>query len=1816
MTYRKSCLLFLLFLPLPALQGQDCANPGPNLIPDGDFGAGTALVDPDTIYMAPFWYAYTLAPPLPGSAYTITNTTAPWAAQSGEGWITTLDNGPEADGYMMMLNGTSNATVFWERTLNLCGGAYYTLSLDAINLQHPDSALAPQPSIQIYANGDLSGDFGALPQDGQWHNLTKMIFIQPGVGDVLFELFNSNPGLPGNDFAVDNISLVRCGPDIEVRGNFENPLCPGDRVSFEIGVPLEFQGYWFQVQLSTDGGQAWADIGAPSDGTSFTVDGLPLNASFRVVMAPGEDELENFNCLIFSRQIDIVYQDFLECSDAVVSIGSECTGELGSNIFPNGGFGSGPDNILPFDPGYAPAYTYAFNPPPDDGTYTITNNTTPWGSFANGWIDIGDNSPDPEGYMMVVNASAAPGFFFADTVEVCENTTYAFSADIIAMNQPQFAGTLAQPNISFAIDGIPLFETGDVPVDSAWHTYEFTFTTAPGVTGLALALLNNASGGQGNIGNDLAIDNISLRPCGPELIISEAGAGPYCPGAAATFEASIGPGFGDTYLQWQYSTDGGLSWQDTGLPVTATTHTIPVILPGAQVRALASATEAGLESDNCRLVSNILALQFLDINTCFEFPVTAEGGLCGGQYGENSFPEGDFGSGPDVFGPELPAGTTNLIFQDTTWPNDGHYALMNFWDEDICEGFFPVPCWILPVTDNSGGPQGYGMVVNAAQGESGVFYTATIDGLCENTTYQFSADILNLNTRWFYPFNPNGSDTVILPNIDFILAPAGAPFELMQAVPALYNTGDILNDSTWNTYGFSFTTNPGVSSLTFALRNNAPGGGGNDFVLDNISFRMCGQAGISLVPICVDEPATVESIFDGGIFPSPGIQWQRSTDDGVTWVDVPGETGPTLLIPNPIAEDQYRYLLAASPDNLDSTFCRLTSEAATIIFLRQPTANTSGTICGGQAFQIGDSTFTQAGVYDVYFLAANGCDSIVTLDLQVLDSVQLSFSTAICQGETYSFQGDLLSDAGIYSEVFTAANGCDSTVVLDLVVNPVYEFNLNGSICEGESYFFEGQELSQAGDYEQAYQSQAGCDSIYRLSLSVLPILRDTVAGAICQGETYAFGNQALDMPGAYERTVPGSNGCDSIITLQLAVNPVFEFFLADTICEGEAYLFEGQQLSQPGDYRQQYQTAAGCDSTYNLSLAVLPLARSSITDAICEGQSYPFGTEQLSQQGIYERAVAGSNGCDSIITLQLIVHPNVTLVIDGLICQGETVFFDGRELSEAGTYQAFYQTQFGCDSTVEFSLAVLPILRDTLMAGICEGETYSFAGQSLSQAGAYEAMDMGSNGCDSITTLLLAVWPNEASMAFQSICEGESFEFGGQELTAAGMYQHVFSTVNGCDSLVTLELEVLPLATESLAASICEGETYLFGNQELTQAGAYERVVAGSNGCDSTITLELSLLPVYSRQVEAELCRGDVIAGLPVYSDTTIIFEGQTLAGCDSIVTFNVSVEDLSGFEITGARPLCSDFTVTLSAGNYAGYAWSTGSTLPDLVVSSPGWYSATVTSQRGCTAVDSVLIEDSAFTPEVNALSPLCAGENSGAIAVTDIEGGAPPYLYSFQDGPFADSSVFNGLPAGAYRLAIQDASGCEWEEAIELFDPPPVSAAITGFTDIALGDSTQLSVVSLGDSLVRFDWQPVTGLSCPDCPNPVARPGQSTTYIVTVENANGCPGVFQIEVRVEDSRKLYAPNAFSPNEDGRNDVFTVYPGKGVSRIISFRIFDRWGNKVFEGDDGGTGIPPRWDGAFQGQPMNPAVFAWYAEIEFVDGTTRAFEGEVSLIR
>ncbi len=292
--------------------------------------------------------------------------------------------------------------------------------------------------------------------------------------------------------------------------------------------------------------------------------------------------------------------------------GQQCEGSLGDNIFVRGSFGSGMDNIPSQDPNIAPGYQYTRTGPPSDGLYTITNNTGAWENLYQTWIRIGDNSPDPNGYMMVVNADFSPGVFYSEVVsDLCENTLYEFSADIINVVGRTVPNHIL-PSVDFILDGVALFSTGSIPQNEQWNRYGFTFRTPPGTTEMTLELRNNAPGG---IGNDLALDNISFRACGPNAFIEYDATETIflCENdnRDITFTADLGNSGYE--IQWQLSRDRGASWEDL-----LQSNNVGIIhsdfRPGTyRYRYLAAPNIANLQNFKCRTISDELEIEVLPI---------------------------------------------------------------------------------------------------------------------------------------------------------------------------------------------------------------------------------------------------------------------------------------------------------------------------------------------------------------------------------------------------------------------------------------------------------------------------------------------------------------------------------------------------------------------------------------------------------------------------------------------------------------------------------------------------------------------------------------------------------------------------------------------------------------------------------------------------------------------------------------------------------------------------------------------------------------------------------------------------------------------------------------------------------------------------------------------------------------------------------------------------------------------------------------------------------------------------------------------------
>jgi len=301
---------------------------------------------------------------------------------------------------------------------------------------------------------------------------------------------------------------------------------------------------------------------------------------------------------------------FLFCSIQQGHTQMLCDGNLGINIFSEGDFGSGPSNIITNNPGIAPGYSYqAQARSPRDGEYVITNNMVEWNFSYDSWIRIEDNSPDPDGYMMVVNASFTPGLFYEQIVDgLCENTLYEFSADIINVIRSGVAGHI-EPNVAFLIDDVVVFNTGDIPQNEMWNQYGFTFTTDVGQTSIKLSLRNNAPGG---IGNDLALDNISFRACGPSSFITAEKTLFLCEDGNEPIDLIAELMSSGQVIQWQFSRDS-ITWDDLEGENDDTTPHALYQVGSYYYRYMSAGSNTELANEKCRVISDVLEVRVLGL---------------------------------------------------------------------------------------------------------------------------------------------------------------------------------------------------------------------------------------------------------------------------------------------------------------------------------------------------------------------------------------------------------------------------------------------------------------------------------------------------------------------------------------------------------------------------------------------------------------------------------------------------------------------------------------------------------------------------------------------------------------------------------------------------------------------------------------------------------------------------------------------------------------------------------------------------------------------------------------------------------------------------------------------------------------------------------------------------------------------------------------------------------------------------------------------------------------------------------------------------
>lgn len=478
-------------------------------------------------------------------------------------------------------------------------------------------------------------------------------------------------------------------------------------------------------------------------------------------------------------------------------------------------------------------------------------------------------------------------------------------------------------------------------------------------------------------------------------------------------------------------------------------------------------------------------------------------------------------------------------------------------------------------------------------------------------------------------------------------------------------------------------------------------------------------------------------------------------------------------------------------------------------------------------------------------------------------------------------------------------------------------------------------------------------------------------------------------------------------------------------------------------------------------------------------GDYYFIDELKLTRQGLCNMDILISSPlCAGVAQLNITpqVGASYQWYKDSIALVGQTAFVYTIPRSDPdGTYQVMVKLPEGCFMSNPFDYSYTPIVYfDTVM--VCEGDVYDFLGQELVNAGDYVDTVRTRENCDSILYLHLAHLKANSLDQAVTICDGDVHTIGSSRYTVSGTYMDTLTNAQNCDSIIRTLLTVLPKRYLDLDQTICAGEQYQVGTSTYNMSGTYTDTLVAINGCDSIIRLSLS--------VEEDF---------------------------DTLITII----------------LCPDEVITVNG----------------VVYNTPGRYTEAFQSRFGCDSMITYLIQA--------ATSPISLPDD---------------YTIELGNSVFLSPDV---------NMAMIDSIWWDPNGDID-FDPQVIEQSIMPLT--------------------------------------------STHLVLHAIDIGGCIWTVSVEINVRAIRTIYVPNAFTPNDDGSNDLFHPFLSRDVDQILFMQVYHRWGGLIYEDhhislaemgtDDRG------WDGTNKGIVLPVGVYIYVIKVRFIDGYERVFKGDITLLR
>ncbi len=564
----------------------------------------------------------------------------------------------------------------------------------------------------------------------------------------------------------------------------------------------------------------------------------------------------------------------------------------------------------------------------------------------------------------------------------------------------------------------------------------------------------------------------------------------------------------------------------------------------------------------------------------------------------------------------------------------------------------------------------------------------------------------------------------------------------------------------------------------------------------------------------------------------------------------------------------------------------------------------AATLCPGESIQIGNIIFNEnnpTGSAILPDVAVCGCDSTVEVSLNFWPPAESAIAFTFCPGASLELDGMVFDEENPKGDIFypgQSANGCDSVLHIELTFFPVSESNFIQTYCPGVSVNIGGELFNEArasGDVVFPGQSVLGCDSTVHVSLSFYPAAESDLTPTLCPGgsilvagQTFDAGNPAGDVLLAGQ----SANGCDSTIHVFVSFYPAAESDLTPNLCPGGSITVAGQTFdagNPAGDVVLAGQSANGCDSTVHVFVSFYPAAESDLTPNLCPGGSITVAGQTFdagNPAGDVLLAGQSANGCDSTVHVSVSFYPAVESDYSPILCHGGSVLvgdqtFDAGNL--AGDVVLAGQSANGCDSAVHVSVSFYPAVESDYTPTLCHGGSVMVGDQTFdagNPAGDVVLAGQSANGCDSTVHVSVSFYPQAMGFVTDTLITGDSLVVGDHVFNIgnpSGTVVLLNASYTGCDSTVTVDLKfVTGVAYRPFAA----GTFDLFPNP----------VAAGN-----PVLLQYDFTTGKRLQIA---CFG--VAGNLIWEKSSVLLEPKgilALATSETAGAYWLSVRDLDGY-------------------------------------------------------------------------------------------------------------------------------------------------------------------------------------------------------------------------------------------------------------------------------------------------------------------------------